>query len=148
MSYFNTLAKHRKQHGLSRTQVAELVGSGRVEQITSYERGERLPSFPTAAALAAVFDVRVEQLFPGTFVQAHAAIQRKRHVQSRKRHRKPYVPKPNTTSILSLCFGTRKVGVAVFEAVSSNPSGRAQVARQACPSGARQPGGATRATPV
>jgi putative transcriptional regulator len=58
----NSLRERRKDAGLSQEQLAERLGVSR-QTIISIERGRFDPSLDLAFRLAAVFDVRIEDLF-------------------------------------------------------------------------------------
>jgi putative transcriptional regulator len=58
----NSLRERRKDAGLSQEQLAERLGVSR-QTIISIERGRFDPSLELAFRLAAVFDVRIEDLF-------------------------------------------------------------------------------------
>lgn len=58
----NSLAARRAERGWSQARLAELVGVSR-QTVISIERGRFDPSLPLAFRLAAVFDVRIEDLF-------------------------------------------------------------------------------------
>ena len=136
--YANTLARTRKQHGLSQRYVAQLIGHSHQQGMSRYERGECPPNLSTAAALSAVYGVSVEELFPVPFAQARTAVQRQQQTLERKR--KHYVSKPNTTTILGLYLETSKIGVAVFSTPVPHRGSRPQMARQARTVGHRQTG--------
>jgi len=112
----NALALARQRCGLSQARAARLLGCRARQKIACYERGERLPQLPRAMALAAAYEVPVEQLFPDLWAQVQRAIESSRRTLARTR--KPtYVPHPNATTVLALYPGMRKVGLAVFEAL-------------------------------
>jgi transcriptional regulator with XRE-family HTH domain len=116
--YANALVQARQRRGLSQTQAARLVGCRTRQKIAGYERGERLPTLPRVFALAAAYELPVEQLYPALWAQVQAATQQRQRRCARIR--KPtYVPRPNATTILALYPGTRKIGMAVFEALPS-----------------------------
>jgi transcriptional regulator with XRE-family HTH domain len=60
----NYLRSHRKQIGLSQSEVAFLLGFAEDGQVSRYEKGEIIPPLSTALALATVFDTSVSTLFP------------------------------------------------------------------------------------
>jgi transcriptional regulator with XRE-family HTH domain len=59
----NYLRSHRKQVGLSQSEVAFLLGFDEDGQVSRYEKGEIIPPLRTALALATVFDTSVSTLF-------------------------------------------------------------------------------------
>ncbi len=61
----NYLRSHRKQSGLSQSDVAFLLGSEDGGQISRYEKGHRIPTLPTAIAFTTIFDVSQDVLFSG-----------------------------------------------------------------------------------
>ena len=63
----NTLDIYRRRMGFSTRHVARLLGDQDVSRVSKYERGQRLPSLPTAFRLAAILRVPVEFLFPSLF---------------------------------------------------------------------------------
>ena len=125
--HMNTLAALRRQHGLSQTQAARLLGCRKRQQIARYERGERLPSLPKAACFAAAYRVPLSELFPALFMQARRATEQRWQMIRRLRQPKPYDPPPNSTTVLALYPGTRKMGMAVFAALPPRQGVRAHL---------------------
>ena len=58
----NTLAALRAEHGPSQAALAEALGVSR-QTVISIERGRFDPSLPVAFRIAAVFDLRIEDIF-------------------------------------------------------------------------------------
>ncbi|MDO4717370.1 MAG: helix-turn-helix transcriptional regulator [Propionibacteriaceae bacterium] len=58
----NRLAELRQERGLSQQKLAELLGVSR-QTIISIEKGRFDPSLPLAFQLAAVFQLRIEDIF-------------------------------------------------------------------------------------
>ena len=116
--HHNTLTQARQHCGLSQARAARLVGCRTRQKIACYERGERLPQLPRALALAAAYGVPVEALYPALWTQVQATIAQRQRTLARTSNR-TYVPHPNATTVLALYPGTRKMGMAVFEALSS-----------------------------
>ena len=112
----NTLRQARKQCGLSQAQVARLLNCKDRHTIARYERGERLPSLARAMAMALVYQLPVEALFPTLAAQLRAEVVRQQKELHHTRQSHAYVPTPHSTTILAIHPGTRKVGIAVFEA--------------------------------
>jgi transcriptional regulator with XRE-family HTH domain len=63
-SYLQT---HRKRAGLSRREVARLLGLLSENQVGRHERGAFLPTFLVAVSYEIVFQVRIAELFPGAY---------------------------------------------------------------------------------
>ena len=61
----NYLRTHRKQSGLSQSEVAFLLGTGDGGQISRYEKGHRVPTLRTAIAFTTIFGVSQDILFAG-----------------------------------------------------------------------------------
>ncbi len=59
----NRLRAARLRTGLSREDVARLIGKSR-SMLSSYERGEREPGLETAMSLSTLYDLPLERLFP------------------------------------------------------------------------------------
>jgi DNA-binding XRE family transcriptional regulator len=59
------LLTYRKRTGLSQDELAFLLGSKSGTKVSRHEQGRREPSLRTAFAYAAVYQVPVEDLFPG-----------------------------------------------------------------------------------
>jgi DNA-binding XRE family transcriptional regulator len=112
---FNALAAFRKESRLSQAQVARLLDDRERTIIAHYERGDYLPSLRHAAFLASLYGTSVEQLFPKLFLDMRTAARAKQE-RARALTRKHYDPPPNYISILCLCPGTRRLGVALFKA--------------------------------
>ncbi len=109
-----TLKTLRTQHGLSQAQVARLTGNTQ-QQMSRLEQGSELPSLPTAARLAALLHTPVDALFPALFARARLQTERRLQAFNRTR-RQPYVPSPDTLTVLALYPSIRRLGRAVFEA--------------------------------
>ena len=62
--FSNRLWIHRKKMGYTQREVAALLGYRSATHISSYERGERLPSLETAIKLEVVLCAPVAFLFP------------------------------------------------------------------------------------
>lgn len=58
----NSLAALRAERGLSQATLAEALGVSR-QTVISIERGRFDPSLPVAFRIAAVFDLRIEDIF-------------------------------------------------------------------------------------
>lgn len=58
----NRLAELRQEQGLSQQKLAELLGVSR-QTVISIEKGRFDPSLPLAFQLAAVFQLRIEDIF-------------------------------------------------------------------------------------
>lgn len=69
------LSRLWKQHGLTGAQVAQQAG---ISQTHLYEvaRGAKTPSMEVAAALSAILDAPVEQLFPHLFTAGKRKVER------------------------------------------------------------------------
>jgi transcriptional regulator with XRE-family HTH domain len=59
----NHLAIARKKNGFGQKQIASLLGHKRTDQISCYERGEKLPSLKTALQLAIIYKLPLRVLF-------------------------------------------------------------------------------------
>lgn len=67
----NDLRLERRQRGLSRKQVAGIVGIS-VDSIDSYERGRRLPNLITALKLQILFRSQLASFYEGLYAQLTA----------------------------------------------------------------------------
>ncbi len=104
----------RAQCGLSQAKVGRLIGTIQ-QRIADYEQGKLLPSLSTAASLAAIYRVPVEQLFPSLF--AHMRRQTERRWRRFARLWRPqYDPIPNSFTALAVYPSIRRIGRAVFAA--------------------------------
>lgn len=115
----NVLRQARQRCGLSQAQVAQLLNCKDRHTIARYERGERLPSLARAVALALVYQLPVEELFPALTSQLRAELTQREEELTCTRQLHAYVPTPHTTTVLAIHPGTRKVATAVFEAFSA-----------------------------
>ncbi len=59
----NHLAIARKKNSFGQKQIASLLGHKRTDQISCYERGEKLPSLKTALQLAIIYKLPLRVLF-------------------------------------------------------------------------------------
>ena len=66
----NTLAALRAERGLSQAALAEALGVSR-QTVISIERGRFDPSLPVAFRIAAVFDLRIEDVFSPDVASGH-----------------------------------------------------------------------------
>ncbi len=70
----NRLWQARHRAGLEQKQVAHLLGHKTCDQVSRYERGDRLPSLKTAVRLAIILHASVRELFPDLCEQYRARI--------------------------------------------------------------------------
>jgi transcriptional regulator with XRE-family HTH domain len=112
----NALRQARQRRGLSQAQVARLLDCKDRRTIARYERGERLPSLASAVALAMVYHLSVEELFPALAAHVRAEVTRREEEFTRTHQSHAYVSTPHTTTVLTIHPGTRKIATAVFEA--------------------------------
>jgi transcriptional regulator with XRE-family HTH domain len=61
------LRSHRLKSGLSRRELAEIVGLFAETQITRHERSNQFPSLMTALSYQAIFRIPITELFPGLY---------------------------------------------------------------------------------
>jgi DNA-binding XRE family transcriptional regulator len=61
------LRSHRKKSGLSRRELADIVGFVNKMQIARHERLDSIPTLITALSYQAIFNVPVSELFPGLY---------------------------------------------------------------------------------
>lgn len=59
----NRLATARKKNGFRQKQIASLLGHKRTDQISCYERGEKLPSLKTVLQLTIIYKLPLRVLF-------------------------------------------------------------------------------------
>jgi transcriptional regulator with XRE-family HTH domain len=75
-SYLRT---HRKKHGFSQDELAELLGCSHGTIVSRFEYMQRPPTFKIALACEIIFDVPAQEIFPGILrdvereTAAHAA---------------------------------------------------------------------------
>lgn len=77
--HLTTIRAHRKQHSLSQGDLAYLLGSVCGSKICRYEMAQRVPSLETSIALAVVFKVPLQELFPDLHEQVTEDIIRRAH---------------------------------------------------------------------
>lgn len=58
---------HRVRSGLSRKELADVLGSISKSQVGRHERGAFTPTFITAISLEIVFRTKISELFPGVY---------------------------------------------------------------------------------
>lgn len=70
----NYLRMYRKRSGLSQEELAYLLGTRDLANVSRYERTSRQPSLETALAYEAVFGVPPSELFAGRFAKVDRAV--------------------------------------------------------------------------
>jgi transcriptional regulator with XRE-family HTH domain len=70
----NRLWQARRRRGLEQKQVAHLLGHKTCNQVSRYERGEKLPGFRTALKLEIILQTPVRELFPDLYENFRARI--------------------------------------------------------------------------
>jgi transcriptional regulator with XRE-family HTH domain len=73
----NRLWQARRRAGLEQKQVARLLGHKTCDQISRYERGDRLPSLEIALKLEIILRVPVRELFPDLYEHCRAQISKR-----------------------------------------------------------------------
>ncbi len=94
------LRTHRRRHGLSQSEIAQLLGASSAGKVSRYESFRRRPSVATTFAYEIIFNMPASELFAGAYESVRSDVRERalRMIKSLE----PYARNPRTDRKLQL----------------------------------------------